>query len=100
MELIHDSWNNIVVGCFVYILQHKLKRLKIKLRSWNKNSFGNVQNEVILKQTFLLAIQQSLETTSLLILKTLICQKKTTTEELDHALHCRYLFWNEKTEML
>jgi len=31
MKLIHDSWTNTVVGCPMFILQHKLKRLKIEL---------------------------------------------------------------------
>ena len=29
MKLIHDSWANKVIGCPMFILQHKLKRLKI-----------------------------------------------------------------------
>jgi len=49
MKLIHDSWKNNVVGCPMFVLQHKLKRLKIELKIWNKKSFCNVQNEVILK---------------------------------------------------
>jgi len=49
MKLIHDSWVNKVVCCSMFILQHKLKRLKINLREWNKNSFGNVHNAVLLK---------------------------------------------------
>jgi len=32
MKLIHDSWANKVVGCPMFILQHKLKMLKIELR--------------------------------------------------------------------
>jgi len=44
VKLIRDSWANTIVGCPMFILQHKLKRLKIELRSWNKNSFGNVHN--------------------------------------------------------
>jgi len=49
LKLIHDSWANKVVGCSMFILQHKLKFLKIELRDWNKNSFGNVHNAVLLK---------------------------------------------------
>jgi len=100
MKLIHDSWKNTVVGCHMLILQHKLKMLQIELRSWNIYSFGNVQNEVIIKQTSLLVIQQSLETTSSPILDTLICQEKIAKEKLDHAFHCQYLFWKEMAKML
>jgi len=71
MELIHDSWKNTIVGCAMYILQHKLK---IELRSWNKFFFDNIQNEVILKHTSLLAIQQRLEYASPPVLHTFICQ--------------------------
>ena len=49
----------------MFILQHKLKRLKIELRDWNKNSFGNVHNAVLLKQGLLLGIQQTLEVASM-----------------------------------
>jgi len=62
---------NIVVGCPMYILQHRLKRLKIELKNWNKISFGNIQNEVILKYNSLLAIQQRLETANPPVLETL-----------------------------
>jgi len=49
IKLINDSWANTVVGCSMFILQHKLKRLKIELRVWKKNSFGNVHNVVLFK---------------------------------------------------
>jgi len=100
LKLIHDSWNNKVVGCPMFILQHKLKRLKIELRDWNKNSFGNVHNAVILKQGLLLGIQQNLETPSMSDIDGLLYQEKIAKEELDHALHCQYLFWKERAKML
>jgi len=56
MKLIHDAWAITVVCCPMFILQHKLKRLKIEFRDWNKNSFGNVHNAVLLKQVLLLGI--------------------------------------------
>jgi len=71
----------------MFILQHKFKRLKIELRDWNKNSFGNVHNAIILKQGLFLGIQQNLETTSISDIDGLLCQEKIAKEELDHALH-------------
>ena len=90
LELIHDFWANKVVGCPMFILQHKLKRLKIELRDWNKNSFGNVHNVVLLKQGLLLSIQQNLEIASLSDIDGLLCQEKIAKEELDHALQYQY----------
>ena len=74
--------------------------LKIELRYWNKNSFGNVHNIVLLKQGLLLGIQQNLETVSMSNIDGLICQEKIAKEEFDHALHCQYLFWKERAKML
>jgi len=88
LKLIHDSWANKVVGCPMFILQHKLKRLKLELQDWNKNSFGNVHNVVLLKQGILLGIQKSLKTASLSDSDELLCQENIAKEELDHALHC------------
>jgi len=73
--------------------------LKIELRDWNKISFGNVHNVVLLKQG-LLDIQQNLETASLSDIDGFLCQEKIVKEELDHALHCQYLFWKEMAKML
>jgi len=84
----------------MFILLHKLKRLKIELGDWNKNSFGNVHNVVILKQGLLLGIQQNLETASMSDINGILCQEKIAKEELDHALHCQYLLWKEIAKML
>ncbi|CAJ2662070.1 unnamed protein product [Trifolium pratense] len=45
-EVIADSWKETVIGCPMFILITKLKRLKEKLRSWNKGIFGNVHSSV------------------------------------------------------
>jgi len=55
---------------------------------------------MLLKQTSLLTIQQSLETVGFSVLDALICQEKIAKEEFDHALHCQYLFWKERAKML
>jgi len=50
LKFIHDSWANKVVGCLIFILQHKFKMLKIELRDWNNLFiFDNVHNVVLLK---------------------------------------------------
>jgi len=100
MNFIHDSWANKVVGCPMFILQHKLKRFKIELRDWNKFFFGNVHNVVLLKQGLVLGIQQNLETASLSEIDGLLYQEKIAKEDLDHALHCQYFFWKERAKML
>ncbi|XP_068466565.1 uncharacterized protein [Phaseolus vulgaris] len=48
----------------------------------------------------LLGIQKSLKIASLSDSDGLLYQEKIAKEELDHALHCQYLFWKKKTKML
>jgi len=67
----------------MFILQQKLKGLKIELGDWNKNSFGNVHNAVLLNQGLQLGIQQTLETASMYDIDELLCQEKIAKEELD-----------------
>jgi len=42
----------------------------------------------------------NLETSNLSDIDGLLCQEKIAKEELDHALHCEYLFWKERAKML
>ena len=46
------------------------------------------------------SIQQNLETASLSDIDGLLYQEKIVKEELDHALHCQYLFLKERAKML
>lgn len=41
-----SSWNERVVGCTMYILNHRMKRLKVKLKALNHDIFGNVHSFV------------------------------------------------------
>ncbi|GAU31405.1 hypothetical protein TSUD_370540 [Trifolium subterraneum] len=45
-RIVKESWQNNVLGCPMFILTKKLKLLKEKLKSWNKECFGNVHNLV------------------------------------------------------
>jgi len=81
-----------LLGVLCFFLQHKLKRLKTELRNWNKNSFSNVHNAVILKQGLLLGIQQNLENSSMSDIDGLLCEEKIAKEELDHALYFNSCF--------
>jgi hypothetical protein len=56
-NVIMDSWNENVVGCPMFVLSQKLKNLKVKLKCWNKNSFGNVHDLVSTAELNLKQIQ-------------------------------------------
>lgn len=51
-NIIADSWKLNVVATPMFILTQKLKVLKEKLKAWNKDSFGNV-NEGFCASSFL-----------------------------------------------
>jgi hypothetical protein len=40
-QLVLDCWNTDILGCPMYIMSQKLKILKGRLKTWNKNYFGN-----------------------------------------------------------
>lgn len=41
-RIVSETWNDIVVGSPMFVLSQKLKVLKLKLKDWNHNIFGNV----------------------------------------------------------
>ncbi|KAF1887608.1 hypothetical protein Lal_00040662 [Lupinus albus] len=45
-RVVAESWRNEVYGCPMFILSQKLKNLKIVLKDWNKNIFGDVHLRV------------------------------------------------------
>ncbi|XP_026382114.1 uncharacterized protein LOC113277170 [Papaver somniferum] len=48
MRMVHDSWKETIVSSPAFIYPQKLKRLKIAMKLWNQEVFGNVN--VRLKQ--------------------------------------------------
>ncbi|MCH81555.1 hypothetical protein A2U01_0002345, partial [Trifolium medium] len=45
-NIVEDCWKTVVLGCPMFILSKKLKILKDKLKTWNKECFGNVHSLV------------------------------------------------------
>ena len=45
-RLVTETWKEPVVGCPMFILKSKLKRVKLALRSWNWEVFGNIHEGV------------------------------------------------------
>lgn len=45
-RMIKETWNTPIVGCHMFILNRKLRILKSILKEWNKNTFGNVHDNV------------------------------------------------------
>ena len=56
--------------------------------------------QFFLSKVYSFGIQQNLEIANLSDIDGLLYQENIANEELDHALHCRYLFWKERSKML
>jgi len=59
----------------MFILQQKLKRLKLSFKDWNKNVVGTVHEGVVDKQKILLSLQHQIEITDLAEMDRLLVQQ-------------------------
>ncbi|XP_058755288.1 uncharacterized protein LOC131628465 [Vicia villosa] len=96
-RLIREAWTENFHGCHMFILDQKLKNLKNKLKVWNKNKFGNVQNKTILAGGNLKAVQKEVEDygyNDILHEKEIKAQN-----DLDIALNMEEELWKEKSRL-
>jgi hypothetical protein len=96
-NVIQHSWNVNVVGCPMYVLSEKLKRLKNDLKAWNKNVFGNIHENVKLSRLKVDEIQALLDSNG--PSDALLDQQKVAQVNLEQALHMEELFWHEKSKV-
>ncbi|KEH25507.1 hypothetical protein MTR_6g025095 [Medicago truncatula] len=93
----HNCWNTQFIGCPMFILNQKLKHLKSTLKVWNKNTFGNVNDQVKQATLKVDSIQTQLDTFD--ITDDLLEQEKTSQIELEHALDLEETFWHQKSKI-
>ncbi|GAU35456.1 hypothetical protein TSUD_364120 [Trifolium subterraneum] len=94
-DIIVNIWNENIIGCPMYILSTKLKRLKDKLKVWNKEIFGNVHDGVKEAEQQLQNIQQQIHDFG--HSDHLLHLEKNAHGILDKALIKQELFWKEKS---
>jgi hypothetical protein len=97
VNVVQQSWNVNVVGCPMYVLSEKLKILKKNLKTWNKNVFGNVHENVKKCKLKVDEIQALLDSNG--PSDTLLDQEKIAQVSLENALHLEELFWHEKSKV-
>jgi hypothetical protein len=97
-NVISQCWNdNAEVGCPMFVLNSKLKRLKTKLKIWNKESFGNVHSGVKDAESHLHSIQLLIQTNG--HSDSLMMLEKKAQMDLDTALDRQDCFWREKAKV-
>jgi hypothetical protein len=95
--IVKDCWKSEVVGCPMYILNKKLKHLKEKLKSWNKESFGNVHDYVSSAEAKLQQIQNQIQLGGQT--EALLEEEKLAHIEFEEALNRQESFWKEKANL-
>ncbi|MCI10855.1 RNA-directed DNA polymerase (Reverse transcriptase), partial [Trifolium medium] len=61
VRVVRELWSKPVYGAPMYCLQQKLKRLKLVLKKWNKDVFGNVDINVKLAVDDVIRIQNLID---------------------------------------
>ena len=84
-------------GCPMFVMNKKLKFLKEKLKTWNRNIFGNVHANVTVAEQKLQDIQKLIEDTS--YTEFLMNQEKSLQLELELGLDRCELFWKDKDKI-
>ncbi|XP_019447356.1 PREDICTED: uncharacterized protein LOC109350589 [Lupinus angustifolius] len=91
---IKESWQTEVIGCPMFILSQKLKRLKKELKHWNYNVFGNIHQMVKMATANLDTIQSSIN--DLGADEALLDQEALAQNELLKALNVEEVYWKDK----
>lgn len=60
-SVVKEAWHQNFVGCPMVILSQKLKALKMKLKDWNIQVFGNVNHQVQSAMQSLNVIQEQID---------------------------------------
>lgn len=45
-RLVKESWSQLVIGCHMFVLMQKLKRIKVAFKEWNRSVFGDIHLKV------------------------------------------------------
>ncbi|XP_058782945.1 uncharacterized protein LOC131657578 [Vicia villosa] len=95
--LVADCWSQPVFGCPMFILSHKLKLLKGKLKIWNKEVFGDIHKLVQTSTTLLNHIQEQIHLIGMT--DSLKAQEVKAQIDLEDALVKEELYWMEKARV-
>jgi hypothetical protein len=96
-NVVQESWNVNIVGCPMYVLNEKLKLLKLKLKLLNKNVFGNIHEIVKEAKCKVDIIQAQLDSNG--PSDVILDQEKLAQLSLENALSMEEMFWHEKSRV-
>ncbi|KAK2443571.1 hypothetical protein QL285_014660 [Trifolium repens] len=97
VNVVQECWNINIVGCPMYVLNEKLKLLKLKLKSWNKTVFGNIHEIVKEAKSKVDSIQVQIYSNG--PNDDMLDQERLALVNLENALFMEELFWHEKAKV-
>jgi len=97
INIVKDSWGQHFVGCPMFVLNQKLKHLKMALKVWNKNTFGDIHLQVKVATEKLDAIQDEID--NLGVTDDLMDQEKAAQIHLEKVLDTEETFWHQKSKV-
>jgi len=81
----------------MFVLSEKLKLLKAALKQWNKDTFGNVNDQVLTAKQNLDNIQDEIDTLG--PTDNLMLQEKNAQIKLEQALNIEEILWQQKSKV-
>ena len=95
--LVQDKWNMNVIGCPMFILSTKIKTLKEKFKTWNKEVFGNVHEFVKNAEQNLQQVQEHIQLNG--NFGTLLEAEKFAHKAFEDVLNKELDFWQKKARL-
>lgn len=97
IKVVSEVWSSSIVWCPMFILSQKLKMLKLRLKTWSKVTFGDVNKRVESAMAKVDQVQQVIISAG--YSDVLFDQEKEVQLELQQGLSCQEDFWKEKARI-
>lgn len=89
--VVNAAWNININGSSAYSLVSKLRNTSTTLSRWNKSTFGNIQNEILMLQAQLSALQANIGSDPTNASSSLF--EKSIRTRLEYLMDCEETLW-------
>jgi len=97
INVVRNNWNTPIIGCPIYVLAEKPKHLNVAMKQWNKDTFGNVHDQVKIAKDRVDQIQSEID--NLGHSDNLMLQEKNAQVILEQAQNVEELFRQQKSKV-
>lgn len=97
MQTVENSWNEVITGEPFIVLHRKLKRLKLVLKKWNKEIFGNIHATKFALETKVAMLENQIQQQWTAMESTALQSARI---QLEKVLDCEELFLQDQARIL